>query len=116
MYKKNLLNDIIVPSIKKQVDDAVHSFIWDGKSPRSSSTPKSNVNYNASWQSRSASTPPVSRRYSGTFAIDDIVLASRKDGERVLDELYKVILAYGSVSVADLCELCEYDSNYTDNK
>lgn len=114
LYRKNLMEDIIVPAVKKQLDEAFHSFINQGKAPPSSSSNASKVNYTASWQSGKTAAP--SRRYSGTFAIDDIVVSTRREGEILIDKLNEVIAAYGSVSVADLCELCEYDSSYTDNK
>lgn len=118
-YREDLFTNIIVPSLKRQIDDAIRSFIWDGKAPTSgsSSTSRSQkVNYNASWQTSAPQTVQQRRNWSGTIALDDIIVSTRSDGEAVIHALSEQIQAFGSASVADLCELCDYDSNYTDYK
>lgn len=47
---------------------------------------------------------------------DDIILSSRGEANEVLDRLITIIDQYGAVSVADLYELCNLQSNYQDNE
>ena len=57
--------------------------------------------------------PPVRPRSPG---IDDILFASRVEGDTVLERLYDLLNEYESVSVSDLYSLVGWSPSYTDQK
>ena len=59
--------------------------------------------------------PSTSRR-ARSHNFDEIILATRAEANEVLDQLYSVISQYEVASVADLYEMVELPSNFTDNK
>lgn len=52
-------------------------------------------------------------RYS---RVDGILFETRENGETVIDGLKETMDTYGTVSVADLYDLCGLVCNYKDNK
>lgn len=60
--------------------------------------------------------PSISRRARATHNFDEIILATRAEANEVLDGLYNVVSQYEVASVADLYEMVDLPSNFTDNK
>ena len=50
------------------------------------------------------------------YKVDDIILDTREDAEKVVDQLNEVVDTYGSASVSDLYELVGLQGNFKDNK
>lgn len=68
---------------------------------------------------------PKRVRYPGTYRCDyskeqrkpiDIVIETRKEAEAVLSHIDDIFKNYGSVSVADVCDLCGLTSSFNDVK
>lgn len=51
----------------------------------------------------------------GHYYIEEPVFGSRVEANKVLDDMIDIIEKYGVVTVAELYELCDITSNYTDN-
>lgn len=51
-----------------------------------------------------------------TSGVDDVLLASRAEGDTILERLYDLLNTYESVCVADLYSLVDWSSSYTDRK
>ena len=47
---------------------------------------------------------------------EEIVVGTRGEAEKLLDELESIINQYGTASIADLYSACGMTGNYTDNK
>ena len=111
-----ILNDVLIPSVKKAVVDIVTDGIamllgTDKKKSRSgSSTYVSYRSYSDDRDDRYRS----SRTRSYSF--DDIIFESRGEAEEVLDRMDELIDTYRAVSVADMYDLAGLSCDYTDNK
>lgn len=60
--------------------------------------------------------PSLSRRARATHNFDEIVLASRREGESILAQMFEVIERFDAVTVADLYEMVNIEPSYTDRK
>lgn len=122
--KHYILTDVIIPKVKDVIHD-IGSEAWDsiwgiqGKSH--GNTLASKVSYRDYYDKKRDNREP-SRYSGGTYRdyqrtpINDIVLDSRGEAEDVIERMYDIIATYGTVSVADLYELCGVSCNYTDNR
>lgn len=111
-----ILNDVLIPSVKKAVVDIVTDGIamllgTDKKKGRSGSSryvPYTSYSDDRDDRYRSSRT----RSYS----FDDIIFESRGEAEEVLDRMDELIDSYRAVSVADMYDLAGLSCDYTDNK
>lgn len=83
------------------LDEVLNQFIEELKEPK-----KEKISY---------------RKYSDyirkhPLVSDEIIVSTRKEGEKVLDKLGDILRNYGEVSVADFYDLVGMPSEYTDNK
>ena len=118
--KNYVLIDVLIPAIKKAISDIVTNgidMILYGETGRSKKSSTSYIPYNKYSDNRRDD------RYSGSgirsrsaYYIDDIVLESRGEAERVLDQMDDILDVYKNVSVLDLYELCGIRTEPTDNK
>lgn len=118
--KSHIFSDVLVPSIKKMVSDAVKTGIdmilyGDSDASRTKS-PASKVSY-----SKFYNEPNYKAVYDGyskreTYEYNNIVLETRGDAEAVLMALEDMIDQYDIASVADLYDLVGIVGSYTDNK
>lgn len=118
--KSHIFSDVLVPSIKKMVSDAVKTGIdmilyGDSDASRTKS-PASKVSY-----SKFYNEPSYKAVYDGyskreTYEYNNIVLETRGDAEAVLMALEDMIDQYDIASVADLYDLVGIVGSYTDNK
>lgn len=111
--KDYILMDVIVPAIKRGIEDVIH--VWLFGNGRSNSydraSTKSTVSYRSYYDDRNKPTRVISSGYN----YDDIVLPTRMEAEKVLQSMDDLIEAYGLVSVADYYDLVDVVSQYTDN-
>lgn len=121
--KDYIFMDVLVPAVKKAIDDIVsegiHMLLYKGDPRRSGSRPStSRINY-GSFSNRE-SDRRENRRESGSrngFDYNDIVFDTRGDAESVLDAMQDILDQYGVVSVGDLYDLSDVSiDNYMANK
>lgn len=119
--------EVIVPSVKDLLAEAVHSGVdkWiHGESrPRRRATPPTysnvgHVNYNSPrmQDAKPPSPRPLSRQSRTRQEFDEIVIQSRQDAEEVIDRLFDILSHDGLVTVADLYDLTGIQSSHTDHK
>jgi len=58
----------------------------------------------------------MSRRGRASHDFDEIILATRVEGEEVIERLFDLVSRYEAATVADLYELVGVSGNYTDDK
>lgn len=128
--------DVLVPAAKNMIADGASSFIdrmifgeEAGPRGRASSviktvaggigtyasnnqTPYHRINSGAP----APSSPGISYRGRATHDFKEIVIPTRPEAEVVLDNLFRRIVDYNSVTIADFYELCGITPNYTDDK
>ena len=112
--------DIVIPAIKRIISEAVNAALYSiggsySENPRSS---RNNVfplrtAYSSSYRG-DVREPSVIRR-GDAFGLDNIVVGSKMDADRVLEGLEERIAVYGIASVADLYEMLDLDCPYTGN-
>lgn len=117
--KSYILMDVLVPAIKKAINDIVSDgismLLWGGTNRnKKSSTNSSYVSYSSYSDRRDDRREPV--RAQVGYHYDDIILESRAEAEEVLTRMDELISMYGVASVADLYDLVGISCNYTDNK
>lgn len=117
--KNYLVQDLLIPSIKNTILDLIiegATIIFKGEPGRARKS-SSNVDY-VSYRRYADRDRRDERPYSSVrsnYGLDDIVLESRGEAEKVLSCMDEMIDTYGFVSVADLYDLVGKSCNYTDN-
>ena len=112
--KKYIVEDVLIPTIKKTITDVVKNSIdmfFYGEVSRSNRSNSSRISY-SSYYDRERE--PRSRRNS--LLIDDIVLESRAEAEEVLDRLDEMIEEFGMASVLNLYDLIGVTAPFTADK
>lgn len=119
--KSYVFFDVLVPAIKKAIDDIVsdgiHMILYGGKGRRNDNRPSgSKVSYNRMYDDDRREVRSGSSAGS-RFDYDNIIFDSRGDAESVLMAMEEVINLYGVVRVADLYDLADVTtSNYAANR
>lgn len=113
-----ILKDILVPALKKLLEDVVTNGInivlWGDSKPRngSSRTNVSRVSYRDYYDK-----PTISySRSSYGYDTDDIIFQTKEDAEEVLDAMDDAIARYRIVSVGDLHDFVGERGTHTDYK
>lgn len=122
---------VLVPAAKDMISDALSQAVdrmlfGDSTSrtrSRSSSRPSGTngyVSYNRMSQGRSAEPRSglneFARRPRSSHDFDEIVVATRVEGEEVLNRMSDIIDQYEQATVADLLELVGISGNHVDHK
>ena len=116
--KSYILEDIIVPAIKKAISDVVTNgidMILYGETGKTKKSTSSRVSYRDYYSSNDRRTSYSSPRRT-SYSYDDIILENRGEAEEVLIRMDELIEAYGVASVGDLYDLVGITGDYTDNK
>ena len=116
--KSFVIDDVLIPSIKKAISDIVVNSIdmllyGDSGRPNRRTTVTDRFSYDQC--SRNRTTRTESRGRSG-YDFDDIVLETRGEAEAVLSQMDAIIDTYGVAKVSDLYDLVGKTCAYTDNK
>lgn len=118
---QHVLFEDVIPSIKDTVLDVVidgASMLLNGE-PRSikrysnKNGNKTSIQYNKISEYNSYRSGSNRQRQSSDY--DTCVLEYRQDAEEVITNMYMILDKWGSVSVADFCELVGVTGKYTDN-
>lgn len=121
--KESIFMDIIMPAIKNTIADGISTFVdmmLFGDSGRMTRNQRGRsgrgyVSYNSMFESNPRNKVQT-RRVKVGMEIDDIILGSRVDAEKVVRHLSDICEDYGMASVANLYDLVGYSTSYTDNK
>ena len=115
--KSYIFSDVLVPAIKKLlydiVNDGASMLLFGNTSAGRKKTIGANVSYRQFYDSKVEDRRPVS---SSRFDYDDLIFESRGEAEAALSKMDEVIDVYGTVSVADLYDMCELTAPYTSNR
>lgn len=115
--KSYIFSDVLVPAIKKLIYDIVNDgasmLLFGNTSSGRKKTIGSNVSYRQFYDPKVEDRRPVS---SSRFDYDDLIFESRGEAEAALSKMDEVIDVYGTVSVADLYDMCELTAPYTSNR
>lgn len=114
--KSYIINDVLVPSIKKAISDIVTNgidIILNGE-PSKKKNSGSKVSYRSYYDSQNEYRSNISTK--SRFDYDDIVFETRGDAERVLDLMQEIIDRYDFVSVSDLFDMADLTAPYTGNR
>lgn len=118
--KSYILTDVLVPSIKKAIDDIVsngiHMLLYNGESRHHDSKGVAGKVSYRSYYDKGDNRRDYHARSRNMYTYDDIYLETRGEAEQVLDRMDELVKEYGIVSVADLNELVGITGAYTDNK
>ena len=122
--KEWLFMDVIIPGIKDTIYDMISLLLYGeaGSRPRrGASRPsrrQSRYDYRSSYDgSRRNRRERRSDQYSSNDQVDfrNIILRQRNDAEELIEEMRRRIEDTGSVSIAELFDLIDSPSRYTDN-
>lgn len=115
--KSYIFSDVLVPAIKKLlydiVNDGASMLLFGNTSAGRKKTIGSNVSYRQFYDTKVDDRRPVP---SSRFDYDDLIFESRGEAEAILSRMDEVIDVYGSVTVADLYDMCELTAPYTSNR
>ena len=114
--KDFMVHEVAVPLIKKGLTDTLDMMLYgrEGRSSgRGGNTPYSS-RYNQV-NGRTQETRQVARVRT-RHDYEEIVVGTRGEAEKLLDELESIINQYGTASIADLYSACGMTAPYTDNK
>ena len=113
--KAHLLEDIVIPTIKKAIVDLVSdgiSILFYGNSGRSKASNASKVSYSGYYKTSQNSNRPE-KKERNTLEYNNIIVSSRGEAEEIFVCLEELISQYGFASVADLYELVDKTAPYT---
>lgn len=121
--KSYILLDVIIPGIKNTILDVIEMAFFGSSSGRGRSRSKNErTNYRSYYGGSSTRRERRDDRHrDGRAKRDDkvdyrnIVLLHRDETEEVIEQLHKRIRKYGEVSIAELFDLIDEQSNYNDN-
>lgn len=125
--RDHVIFDVILPKAKDMFLDALNQgaeralYGDSARGGRSAATRDTRrpTSYNGMYNN-SVRDEPVSRNFStrgrATHDFDEIVLATRGEAEKVLNELCNLIDDYESATVADLYDLVDITGNFQDDK
>ena len=123
-----VMNEVLIPAVRNLIVDTttkgIERVIYGDSAPRRSSigSTGSRYSYNSPVNrniQRRGNLPDQPSRFSTNrrrHNIDDILLTSREEAEKVVERLIDVIDTYDCASIADLYELVGFPSSYTDNQ
>lgn len=113
--------EVLIPAIKKAVDDIVsdgiHMLLYGGTGRVKSSSPGSKVSYSSCFDNSRYSNN--SYRYDEPkprYSYDTIIIPHRGDAEMVLERMHQILAKYRLVRVADFYDLVGVTGEYTDNR
>ena len=112
--KKYIVEDVLIPTIKKTITDVVKNSIdmfFYGEVSRPNRGNSSRISYSAYYDR-----DREPRRRRNSLLIDDIVLESRAEAEEVLDRLDEMIEEFGMASVLNLYDLIGVTAPFTSDK
>lgn len=112
--KKYIVEDVLIPTIKKTITDVVKNSIdmfFYGEVSRPNRGNSSRISYSAYYDR-----DREPRRRRNSLLIDDIVLESRAEAEEVLDRLDEMIEEFGMASVLNLYDLIGVTAPFTADK
>lgn len=113
--KASIKQDVIIPSIKKIIFDTIERIIYPDSRDRGRRSTADRFSYNNVYNNTNRREQTPITRTAGGYSYDEVSFESRGDAEAVLDRLCEVVGTYGQVSIADLYEMAELPSRYTDN-
>lgn len=119
--KSYILMDVLIPAIKKAVSDIITNGIEmllygeTGKRDRKRSR-ADRVSYRDYYDDRDDRDRRSRSRVRATYEYDDIVVDTRGEAERVIENLQDALEDYGSVCVGDLYDLVGITGTFTDFK
>jgi len=122
--------EVLIPAAKDTLADAISQGIErmlfgdNGRVRRNTYNRPGHTSYTSYSARYSPRTSPgrrdeprnYHRPTRSSFEIDDIILATRAEGEEVLDRMFDVVANYEMVTVADLKEMVGVTIEHTDNK
>lgn len=123
-----VFNDVLLPAAKSTISDMVSSGIemllfgtTSGKRSRGGSSSGGRTSYGNYYKADGSRTDamgrkPISSQNRARHNFDDIILETRGEAEEVLSNLVDLVRDYEVASVADLYDLVDITSNFTDNK
>lgn len=114
------LHDVIVPAIKRLIDEMVHGLLYSGERRTASNSKYNRIGYTTYTTYNNPSSvnkPPVQEKKSNSVLdYDDIVVNNRGDAEVILSKLCELVEVYGSASVADLYDIVGKTHTFVYNK
>ncbi len=116
--KTYLVSEVLIPNIKKMVDEAVTNGIGmllygeAGRSNRKNSA-SSKVSYSRYYDNDRNRSEDRSRQRG--YQHNDIIIDNRGEAEEIVSAMEDLLERYGTVTVSDLHELAGITGVYTDN-
>ena len=120
--KDYLIMDVIVPATKKMISEIVRNgidMLMYGETGRSKNYNGNSdkVSYRSYYGSNDSNRSNSGSRTRSVFDYDNIMIPTRQEAEEVIRQMDAIVEKYGTVSVADLYDLCGVtDHNYMNAK
>lgn len=114
--KSYILNDIVVPTVKKAIIGAIDMVLNGGSGSYTGRGTTSKVSYRKFYDDQRDDHRTVEARSRSRFDFDDIKFETRGEAEAVLEEMYNVIDRYGFVTVGDMYDMADLSQPFTSNK
>lgn len=112
----SLFSDVLIPALKKTIQDLVTNgidMLLYGDSGRSKKSPGSKISYNSIYDRGST---PVRRNRNYDYDYDEIIIDNRGEAEEVLSALDEIIDQYKAATVLDFYDLVGVTGKHTDQK
>lgn len=115
--KNYIFMDVLIPAIKKAIDDIVsngiHMILYNGDKRSEKRSSVSRVSYSGYYNKGSNERELRAERARNGFDFDEILFTNRGDAESVLSAMEDIIDRYDTVSVLDFYDLADVSTtNY----
>lgn len=101
--KSYILDEILIPYIKKTVSDVINAILFKGENKPHGST-GSRVSYQNYYKNNDSQ---ISRRASKAPIYDDVFVETKAEAEDILETLDEILDVYGTVSINDLYDVAD---------
>ena len=116
--KTYIIMDVLIPAAKKAISDIVSNgieMLLYGETRKERRGNSTYVSYNKYSSDRYADRRDDRYNRRSVYVHDDVWLSSRREAEDVISGMQDIIDTYDQVSVADMYDLANMPSQYTDN-
>lgn len=118
--KDYVVGDVLLPALKKLIYDVfvngLDMTLFGGKGGGRRDSTAGRVSYRSYYDDRNSSRYSDPPRRRNSYSYDDVIIEDRGEAEAVLARMDEIMAKYKLVTVADFYDLCNLQSQYTDNK
>lgn len=120
--KTHLIYDVLIPELKDTLyslfNNGLQMWLYGGTRSKKTGPGSISVNYRGCYTGNQPGRPAQSNNQTDRRGMnfDNVEFERIQDAEGVLEQMVDILEQFGSVSVADFCEMANIQDEYTDRR